>query len=73
MELRYYLFKEKMSQAAFGRLIKAHPSQVHSYVHKKVSPSVEMCARIYIVTKGEVSFMELIKDSSRIWDESIKK
>lgn len=73
MELRYYLFKEKMSQAEFGRMIKAHPSQVHSYVHKKISPSLEMSARIHIVTKGEVSFMELVKDASRIWDECIKK
>jgi len=64
MELKDFLFKNKISQADFSRKIGVTQARVSQIVNKKRNPSSHLMKIIEEVTNGEVTMQELFNPNS---------
>lgn len=59
MDLGYYLYKNKISQTAFCKIIDNSRSYLNLIIHKKKRPSEKMARVIEKATHGKVTVKEL--------------
>ncbi len=61
MDLREYLFFNKITQSKFSEDIQCTRSYLSGIIHKKIKPSKRLAKSIEIVTNGEVKVEDLLK------------
>jgi DNA-binding XRE family transcriptional regulator len=64
MLLKEYLDIQNITQAKFGSLIGVSHVIVHRLVHRKITPSLKLAAKIKRTTQGQVSFEDLIRNEN---------
>ena len=62
MDLRTYLFEQRISQKAFGELLGLSRSAIASYVGKRRNPKYYIAVKIERLTKGKVKAIDLISE-----------
>lgn len=61
MNLREYLFKNRMSAAEMARQLGIHPNYFRMINRGNVRPGYDLALKIEILTGGQVTFKELRK------------
>jgi len=62
MDLRHYLFENRIRVKDFAQKIGYTPECISNVSNKKVRPSERLAQLIYQATEGQVSVEELLKD-----------
>ncbi len=65
MDLDYYLWKNKITQRVFGKVIDMSESSLSHVVSRKGTPRLLTAMKIVQATKGDVTFVELLSDGDR--------
>ncbi len=63
MNLREYLFKERLSNKKFSEMVQCHPNYIWMIKEKRLVPSLRLAKDISEITNGEVSIEELMKSA----------
>lgn len=60
MDLRTYLFKNRITQKAFAEILDYSHHHIHNYLHKRLRVSPKLARKIEKVTNGEVTAKEVL-------------
>ena len=66
MELRYYLFENRIKVKDFAKLIDSEPGYVSMIISGKTFPGIRIAKKIEKVTAGKVSGLELMLDGVKL-------
>ncbi len=72
MELREYLFRNRMTQVKLAHLVDVTPNHIYGIVNRRTKPSKWLAMQISKATDGQVTFEELMAKKLEANSESVQ-